>query len=276
MLSVAAPSDAVPPAAAGSSRPPPVVAPLADPAPSAALSAAAAAAAVALPGAPRKPSGAAAGSAGAPGDDDGGDASEPAGGARRRAAGDVCLSDYDAVQAALMEETCIVVDEKDNVVGPESKKNCHLNSNIRAGLLHRAFSVFLFDTAGRLLLQQRAAEKITFPSMFTNTCCSHPLHFEEEMENEAQLGQFPFEFLTRIHYCAPSDGIWGEHESMPAPHRALFSDSSRRGERKGGGVFSVFVSNSFSDVAFAPLIVDYILFIQADVTLDVNRNEVMS
>jgi isopentenyl-diphosphate delta-isomerase len=47
--------------------------------------------------------------------------------------------------------------------------------NINSGLLHRAFSVFLFDSANRLLLQQRASEKITFPDMWTNTCCSHPL-----------------------------------------------------------------------------------------------------
>ena len=45
-----------------------------------------------------------------------------------------------------------------------------------AGLLHRAFSVFLFDADNRLLLQQRAASKITFPRLWTNTCCSHPLH----------------------------------------------------------------------------------------------------
>lgn len=43
------------------------------------------------------------------------------------------------------------------------------------GILHRAFSVFLFDSQGRLLLQQRAASKITFPDVWTNTCCSHPL-----------------------------------------------------------------------------------------------------
>ena len=107
--------------------------------------------------------------------------------------------------------------------------------NINQGLLHRAFSVFLFrPTDGKLLLQQRAAEKITFPNMWTNTCCSHPLHdFEVEKVEAAQLGvrvaasrklehelgipkdQTPidgFQYLTRIHYLAPSNGIWGEHE----------------------------------------------------------------
>ena len=107
--------------------------------------------------------------------------------------------------------------------------------NINKGLLHRAFSAFVFRPSdGKLLLQQRATEKITFPDMWTNTCCSHPLDdFEAEKVEEAQLGvrvaasrklehelgippaQTPidkFQYLTRIHYLAPSDGMWGEHE----------------------------------------------------------------
>jgi len=52
------------------------------------------------------------------------------------------LQNLDAYQAALMAEECILVDENDKVLGPESKLNCHLNTNIRAGMLHRAFSVF--------------------------------------------------------------------------------------------------------------------------------------
>ena len=112
--------------------------------------------------------------------------------------------------------------------------------NINAGLLHRAFSVFLFDSQNRLLLQQRASEKITFPDMWTNTCCSHPLGIPGESGSDLvesvqgakraaqrkldqELGikakQVPldiFQFLTRIHYKAPSDGKWGEHESKAA------------------------------------------------------------
>jgi isopentenyl-diphosphate Delta-isomerase len=113
----------------------------------------------------------------------------------------------------------------------------HLMENINKGLLHRAFSAFVFrPTDGKLLLQQRASEKITFPDMWTNTCCSHPLDdFEEEKVEEEQLGvrvaasrklehelgipksQTPidqFQYLTRIHYLAPSNGMWGEHEGM--------------------------------------------------------------
>lgn len=111
-------------------------------------------------------------------------------------------------------------------------------TNIDKGLLHRAFSVFLFDPSNnKLLLQQRASEKITFPDMWTNTCCSHPLGIPGEggaslpeavqgvkraaqRKLEHELGipkeQVPlddFQFLTRIHYKAPSDGKWGEHES---------------------------------------------------------------
>lgn len=111
-------------------------------------------------------------------------------------------------------------------------------TNIDKGLLHRAFSVFLFNDKNELLLQQRATEKITFPDMWTNTCCSHPLNIPTETGSsledaidgvkraaqrklDHELGikkeQVPFEkfhFLTRIHYKAPSDGKWGEHESM--------------------------------------------------------------
>lgn len=65
----------------------------------------------------------------------------------------------------------------------------HLMENINKGLLHRAFSVFLFSPDGRLLLQRRAAEKITFPDMWTNTCCSHPLNFKAELEEEGQIGK---------------------------------------------------------------------------------------
>lgn len=121
--------------------------------------------------------------------------------------------------------------------------------NIDKGLLHRAFSVFLFDSQNRLLLQQRATEKITFPDMWTNTCCSHPLGIpgetgttlEESVQGvrraavrklDQELGikasQVPiddFKFLTRIHYKAPSDGQWGEHEGTSEGDAGLFKGS---------------------------------------------------
>ncbi|KAL1922711.1 uncharacterized protein VTP21DRAFT_10250 [Calcarisporiella thermophila] len=142
--------------------------------------------------------------------------------------------DYDNEQVKLMKELCIITDENDRAIRPGAKKECHLMSNIRGGLLHRAFSVFLFDKENRLLLQQRSTEKITFPDLWTNTCCSHPLYSPLELDEKNQLDikraaqrklehelgikaeQVPldkFEFLTRIRHLAESDGIWGENES---------------------------------------------------------------
>ncbi|KAF7193890.1 Isopentenyl-diphosphate Delta-isomerase [Pseudocercospora fuligena] len=176
----------------------------------------------------------------------------------RSATQDADLAGYDEEQIRLMDEVCIVLDNDDLPIGSASKKVCHLMENINKGLLHRAFSVFLFDSQDRLLLQQRASEKITFPDLWTNTCCSHPLGIPGEtgstldaaimgVKRAAQrklnqeLGisaaQVPiekFKFLTRIHYLAPSDGKWGEHE------------------------------------------IDYILFIKADVDVHANPNEVQA
>ncbi|KAG0240860.1 isopentenyl-diphosphate delta-isomerase idi1 [Actinomortierella wolfii] len=150
-------------------------------------------------------------------------------------AADVDLTKYDEEQVRLMQEMCIVVDRDDKRIGADTKKTCHLMKNILGHkLLHRAFSVFLFSADGqKLLLQQRATEKITFPDAWTNTCCSHPLNTADELVEEEQLGvrtaaqrklfhelgivakDVPledFHFLTRIHYLAASNDTWGEHE----------------------------------------------------------------
>ncbi|XP_052203739.1 isopentenyl-diphosphate Delta-isomerase I [Diospyros lotus] len=141
----------------------------------------------------------------------------------------------DAVQRRLMfEDECILVDENDRVVGHDTKYNCHLMQKIESeNLLHRAFSVFLFNSKYELLLQQRSATKVTFPLVWTNTCCSHPLYRESELIEDNYLGVrnaaqrklldelgipaedvpvdqfFP---LGRMLYKAASDGKWGEHE----------------------------------------------------------------
>lgn len=146
---------------------------------------------------------------------------------------------HDDEQIRLMNENCIVLDWNDEAIGAGTKKLCHLMTNIEKGLLHRAFSVFLFNERGELLLQQRASEKITFPDLWTNTCCSHPLCVDDELglggsldekvegavtaavrklEHELGIPQTEtqtrgrFHFLNRIHYMAPSNEPWGEHE----------------------------------------------------------------
>jgi len=137
------------------------------------------------------------------------------------------LQGYDESQIEMMEENCIVVDANDLITGKDSKVNCHLND----GKLHRAFSVLIFNSNEKLLIQQRADEKITFPSIWANSCCSHPLYQDGEEEDikgakkaavrklTQELGIPPDEiqteklnFITKMHYKARADQKWIEHE----------------------------------------------------------------
>ena len=68
-----------------------------------------------------------------------------------------------------MMEQVILVDEQDNPIGLMEKQAAHLEPH-----LHRAFSIFIFNSKGELLLQQRAFSKYHSPGLWTNTCCSHP------------------------------------------------------------------------------------------------------
>ena len=76
-----------------------------------------------------------------------------------------------------MEEFVVLVNEQDEVQGLMEKQEAHV-----AGLLHRAFSVFVFNEKNELLLQQRAEEKYHSPSLWTNACCSHPRENESYLE----------------------------------------------------------------------------------------------
>ncbi len=67
------------------------------------------------------------------------------------------------------KDCVVLVDENDEVLGEMEKLEAH-----EKGLLHRAFSVFIFNTKGQMLLQQRAASKYHSPNLWTNACCSHP------------------------------------------------------------------------------------------------------
>jgi len=93
------------------------------------------------------------------------------------------IDGVDEVQARYLLEPCIEVSAEDEVIGSVSKLDCH-----RALILHRAFSVFIFNPARELLLQKRSSTKITFPDTWTNTCCSHPHFIPEEMENQNVVG----------------------------------------------------------------------------------------
>ena len=90
---------------------------------------------------------------------------------------------YDMTQTAQLEDSLTQVDEEDNVIGSVSKLDGHLKlSGQRVTLPHRAFSLFLFNARNELLLQQRSLKKITFPNLWTNTCCSHPRHTPDEID----------------------------------------------------------------------------------------------
>ena len=155
----------------------------------------------------------------------------------------------DEEQISLMSEAVILVDEDDNEIGQASKVSAHFE----AGLLHRAFSVLLFDSENRLLLQKRADDKVTFPGVWANSCCSHPLNSAEESELKDSLGVKraairklhqelgidpselkleDFHFITKMMYSARMNEDWIERE------------------------------------------IDHILVIQADVNLSINKNEV--
>jgi isopentenyl-diphosphate delta-isomerase len=102
-------------------------------------------------------------------------------------------------------EELILVDKDDREQGYLSKASCHDGD----GLLHRAFSAFLFNAAGELLLQQRAESKRLWPGYWSNSCCSHPRRGEsmdtatgrrlsEELNLAADL-RLCHVFLGRIH-----------------------------------------------------------------------------
>ena len=76
-----------------------------------------------------------------------------------------------------MEDQVILVNEKDEGVGIGEKITTH-----QQGLLHRAFSVFIFNSKGELLLQRRAFHKYHSPGLWSNTCCGHPQPAEVLME----------------------------------------------------------------------------------------------
>lgn len=87
---------------------------------------------------------------------------------------------YHQRASTCMEQQVILVNEKDEITGTAGKMEAH-----EKGLLHRAFSVFIFDKQGRMLLQQRAMGKYHSGGLWSNACCSHPAP-GEAMEQAAQ------------------------------------------------------------------------------------------
>ena len=113
----------------------------------------------------------------------------------------------------MKEEKVILVDREDNPVGTLPKMEAH-----EKGVLHRAFSVFILNKKGELMLQQRALHKYHSPALWTNTCCSHQRDGEENLQAgtrrlEEEMGfSVPLEELFSFIYKAPFDNGLTEHE----------------------------------------------------------------
>jgi isopentenyl-diphosphate delta-isomerase len=111
-------------------------------------------------------------------------------------------------------EALILVDPSDKVVGYLDKSAAHDGE----GVLHRAFSLFIFNPEGRLLLQRRAPGKRLWPEFWSNSCCSHPRKGERMEEAvhrrlEQELGMTAeLNFAYKFEYTAPFGELGTEHE----------------------------------------------------------------
>ena len=111
-------------------------------------------------------------------------------------------------------EALILVDEADREVGHLSKAKCHDGQ----GVLHRAFSILIFNDEGELLLQQRASSKRLWPLYWSNSCCSHPRRAEtmdaaihRRLYEELGL-RCPLQFLFKFQYQAQFESAGSEQE----------------------------------------------------------------
>ena len=113
----------------------------------------------------------------------------------------------------MVEEEVILVNEQDEQIGLMPKMEAH-----EKAVLHRAFSVFIFNSKNELMLQQRAAHKYHSPLLWTNTCCSHQRDGESNIEAGTRRLVEEMGFTTDLKevtsfiYKAPFDNGLTEHE----------------------------------------------------------------
>ncbi len=113
----------------------------------------------------------------------------------------------------MITEQVVLVNEKDETVGAMDKMEAH-----KKGLLHRAFSVFVFNSKGEMLLQRRALNKYHSGGLWTNSCCSHPQPGEEVHRAAVRRLQEEMGFVTAVEkifdfvYKAEFDNGLTEHE----------------------------------------------------------------
>ena len=113
----------------------------------------------------------------------------------------------------MAEEKVILVNELDEQIGLMDKLEAH-----QKALLHRAFSVFIFNDKGETMIQKRALHKYHSPGLWTNTCCSHQREGESNIEAGMRRLQEEMGFVTELEevvsfiYKAPFDNGLTEHE----------------------------------------------------------------
>jgi isopentenyl-diphosphate Delta-isomerase len=136
------------------------------------------------------------------------------------------IGNIDKRQLGTLGDLMFLVDFDDKTIGKIDKHKAHQNKWINSpeGRPHRAFSVFLFNKNSELLLQQRSSKKITFPLHWTNSCCSHPVVYDNELGVVLESKQrTKFELGINIDHCSPdlinkiiykakADEYWGEYE----------------------------------------------------------------
>ncbi len=113
-----------------------------------------------------------------------------------------------------MIDELILVDENDFEVGFKEKFACHVGT----GVLHRAFSIFIFNSKGELLIHKRADEKMLWPRFWSNSCCSHPRRNESVEDATSrriveELGiACSLRYVYKFKYAAHFEDIGSERE----------------------------------------------------------------
>ena len=113
----------------------------------------------------------------------------------------------------MKKENVVLVDRNDNPMGLMPKLEAH-----QKGVLHRAFSVFILNQKGQLMLQRRALDKYHSPGLWTNTCCSHPRESESNIEAgvrrlKEEMGfTTPLKSMFSFIYKSKFDNGLTEHE----------------------------------------------------------------
>lgn len=146
----------------------------------------------------------------------------------------------------------VIVDQNDHTLGEMEKIEAHVK-----GVLHRAFSIFIFNSKGELLIHQRSLEKYHSPGLWTNTCCSHPQLYENLKESALERLQFEMGFTTDIHkifsfiYHAPMENGLIEHE-LDHVFIGYYDDEPRINEREVQNFYWISPEQLLVDIKYHP------------------------